>query len=138
MNCDADLVGQWYRRRDLGETFQVIGYDERSGTVEIQTFDGSLDEIDEDTWQALRLTPAEAPKDWTGPLDCLEADDAEERLQASEGYELMDPSAGPESWADLITEDGLDWDSWQQESEDVDLRLVARRAGETTGKSTHM
>jgi hypothetical protein len=122
----------------LGETFQVIGFDERSGTVEIQTFDGSLDEIDEDTWQALRLTPAEPPKDWTGTLDCLEADDAEESLQASEGYELMDPSAGPESWTDLTAEDGLDWHSWQ-ESEDVDLRLVARQAGETTvGKSTHM
>jgi hypothetical protein len=29
MNCNDDLVGQWYLRRDLGEIFQVTGYDER-------------------------------------------------------------------------------------------------------------
>jgi hypothetical protein len=138
MNCDADLVGQWYLRRDSGEIFQVTGYDERSGTIEIQFFDGSLDEIDEDSWRALRLTAAEPPKDWTGPLDNMEADDAEDCMQASEGYEYMDPDADPEGSPDLIAEDGLDWDGWQDESEGVDLRLVARRARETrVGDGSH-
>jgi hypothetical protein len=135
MNCDADLVGQWYLRRDLGEIFQVTGYDERSGTIEIQTFDGSLDEIDEDTWHALRLTPTEPPKDWTGPLDNL--DDVDDSMQASEGYEFVSPDADPEAWLDLTAEDGLDSDSWQQESQGVDLRLVARRArGTKVGKGS--
>jgi hypothetical protein len=119
MNCDADLVGQWYLRRDLREIFQVTGYDERSGTVEIQTFDGGLDEIDEETWQSLRLTPVDPPKDWTGPLDSMEAEGAEDRMQASEGYEFMDRNVDPEAWPEVTAEDGLDWESWQQESEDV-------------------
>jgi hypothetical protein len=44
-----------YLRRDLHEIFQVTGYEERSGTIEIQTFDGDLDEIEEQNWRALRL-----------------------------------------------------------------------------------
>ena len=68
-------VGQWYARRDKGETFQVIGVDEASRTVEIQAFDGDLDEIDEDTWAALPLALAAQPEDWTGPVDDVERDD---------------------------------------------------------------
>ena len=45
MNGKSNLVGQWYLRREVDEILQVIGYDERSGTIEIQTFDGDLDEI---------------------------------------------------------------------------------------------
>jgi len=47
----------------------VTGYDEASSTIEIQTFEGDLDEIDEDTWKELPLDLAEAPEDWTGPVD---------------------------------------------------------------------
>ncbi len=68
-------IGQWYARWDKGEIFQVIGYDEDSRTIEIQTFDGDLDEIDEETWSALPLAFAEQPEDWTGPVDDVERDD---------------------------------------------------------------
>jgi hypothetical protein len=68
-------VGQWYARRDKGEIFQVIGADEESRTVEIQTFDGDLDEIDADAWAALPLALAAQPEDWTGPVDDVERDD---------------------------------------------------------------
>lgn len=43
-------IGQWYVHWDKGEIFQVIGLDAHSRTIEIQTFDGDVDEIDEDTW----------------------------------------------------------------------------------------
>ena len=46
-------VGQWYRREDTRELFQVVDWETRAGAVRIQMFDGSLDEIDEDTWRAL-------------------------------------------------------------------------------------
>ena len=36
MNANPNLVGQWYLRRDLGQIFQVTGYDERWGTIEIR------------------------------------------------------------------------------------------------------
>lgn len=68
-------IGQWYAHRDKGETFQVIGLDEDSQTVEVQTFDGDLDEIDQETWSALPLAFAAQPEDWTGPVDDVERED---------------------------------------------------------------
>jgi len=68
-------IGQWYTRWDKGEIFQVTGYDEGSRTIEIQSFDGDLDEIDLDIWATMPLALAEPPEDWTGPVDDIERDD---------------------------------------------------------------
>lgn len=62
-------IGQWYRRADNGEEFVVTARDEEAGTIEVQSFDGDLDEIDESTWGILPLKLAPAPEDWTGPAD---------------------------------------------------------------------
>ncbi len=75
MGVGRARIGQWYARCDKGEIFQVIGCDEDSPTIEIQNFDGDLDEIDRDTWSALRLALAAPPEDWTGPVDDVERDD---------------------------------------------------------------
>jgi hypothetical protein len=75
MGVGRARIGQWYTRLDKGESFQVIGCDEESSTIETQAFDGDLDEIDAETWQALPLAFAEPPEDWTGPVDDVERDD---------------------------------------------------------------
>jgi len=62
-------IGQWYRHFDKGQIFQVTGLDQPSRTIEIQGFDGDLDEIDQEVWAGLPLGLAEAPEDWTGPVD---------------------------------------------------------------------
>jgi hypothetical protein len=68
-------VGHWYAHRDKGQMFQVVAFDADDGCVEIQDFDGDVDEVDMDTWFAMPLDPAEAPEDWTGPVDDIEPDD---------------------------------------------------------------
>ncbi len=68
-------VGHWYAHRDKGQMFQVVAFDADDGYVEIQDFDGDVDEVDLDTWFSMPLDPAEAPEDWTGPVDELDADD---------------------------------------------------------------
>ena len=68
-------AGDWYRRLDKGEPFQVISVDEESGSVEIQSFDGELDSIEAEEWTQLELAPAVGPEDWTGALDGIEPDD---------------------------------------------------------------
>jgi hypothetical protein len=78
MKREMISVGQWYLRPDTQETFQVVDCDDQSGTVRIQMFDGSLDEIEEDVWRALSPEPVEPPEDWTGPLDNVETDDLNE------------------------------------------------------------
>lgn len=68
-------VGQWYAQAGRGRLLQVVAYDEDAGLVELQDFDGDIDEVDLDTWRDLLLEPAEAPEDWTGPVDEVATDD---------------------------------------------------------------
>ena len=76
MPNDIDpVVGAWYQRLDGGEIFQVVAVDEEEGLVETQHFDGDLEEIDLEAWHAQNLEVAEAPEDWTGPVDDIEKDD---------------------------------------------------------------
>lgn len=61
-------IGQWFRRPS-GVTFEVVAVDEDQRTVEIQQFDGTLDEVDVENWTDLFLTEVAAPEDWSGSVD---------------------------------------------------------------------
>lgn len=97
-------IGQWYLRSDKGELFQVIARDERTGAIEIQNFDGDIDEIDGAAWPALPVRFAEPPEDWTGPVDDVEVDDlgySETDMQAADWSEPLETvRKGPEAWED--------------------------------------
>lgn len=69
------VVGQWYNHLDKGDVFQVVALDEESGWIEIQEFDGDLDEIDFEEWRQMSIESAAPPEDWTGPVDEIEPDD---------------------------------------------------------------
>lgn len=107
-------IGQWYTRWDKGEIFQVTGYDEDSKTIETQTFDGDLDEIDSLTWQNLPLGFAEPPEDWTGPMDNVEPDDmgySETDMSAADWNAPLHSLRGEEqreAWQDSTAEDERD------------------------------
>ena len=49
--------------------FEVVAVDSQDGTVELQFFDGTIDEIDLDTWPKLLIESAGAPDDWLGSVD---------------------------------------------------------------------
>jgi hypothetical protein len=73
---DVDpIIGNWYRNEETGNDFEVVALDEDAQTVEIQDFDGELEELDLDAWYELPLEAIETPEDWSGPFDELEADD---------------------------------------------------------------
>jgi hypothetical protein len=97
-------IGDWYRL-DSGSLFEVVAYDDDDGTIEIQYFDGTVEEMDVEDWEAQwedgALETAEAPEDWSGSVDVdaedsgrgADAGDAERTLQASgsvEGVDLSD------------------------------------------------
>lgn len=67
-------VDQWYEDAQ-GRTFQVVAVDEDEGVVEVQYFDGEVEELDLADWADLEAQMVAAPEDWTGPYDDLEADD---------------------------------------------------------------
>ena len=73
-------VGHWYSHRDKGSMFQVVAVDEDDGCVEIQDFDGDVDEVDLDAWFAMPIEHAEAPEDSSGPVDDVESDDQDRAL----------------------------------------------------------
>jgi Family of unknown function (DUF6763) len=72
-------VGRWYRTSS-GATFEVVAIDEDDGTVEMQYFDGTVEELDLEDWEAQRanneIEDAEAPEDWTGSVDVESEDEA--------------------------------------------------------------
>ncbi len=76
MDNDLDpIVGNWYRHRDKGQMFRVIAIDDRDETLELQHFDGDIEEASLAAWRAMDLEVSEAPEDWTGPIDDIERDD---------------------------------------------------------------
>lgn len=79
-------VGQWYRRLDTDEDFLITGYDDKSRTIELQAFNGDLDEIDAENWNTLMLALAEPPEDWTEVLDDVDVPGANTSITQIESF----------------------------------------------------
>lgn len=65
------IVGEWYRGK--GDQFEVVAADNDDGTIEIQYFDGTIEELDLEDWRAQCeegvLRSSEPPEDFTGSYD---------------------------------------------------------------------
>ena len=48
--------------------------EDQDGTIEMQHFDGTLEEIDPEEWVSARAESAEPPEDWSGSVDINEED----------------------------------------------------------------
>jgi hypothetical protein len=64
----------------------VVALDDDDGTIEIQYFDGTVEEMEVEDWEAQwddgGLEAAEAPEDWSGSVD-VEAGDEDARSSES-------------------------------------------------------
>ena len=69
------LEDQWYAYLDKGQRFYIVAIDEDSSTVEVQHFDGDLEELTLDEWRELNIQLSEQPENWDGALDVGEQDD---------------------------------------------------------------
>ena len=61
-------IGKWFRRPD-GTLLEVVAVDEGDGTIEIQLFDGTIDEIEVESWREQLLVEVSPPEDWSGSVD---------------------------------------------------------------------
>jgi hypothetical protein len=76
MSTEADpILENWYQHLDKGQKFRVVALSEDDGAVEIQYFDGDVEEIELEGWYELDVEPIEPPENWTGPVDIAEVDD---------------------------------------------------------------
>src|ERR1700759_3419835 len=101
MTAPIPGIGEWYRHTG-GDSFEVVALDEDDGTIEIQYFDGTVEEMDTEDWDSQwadrTLEKAEAPEDWTGSVDVESTDDA------ATGVDI----AGDESDLRASSLDGID------------------------------
>ena len=100
MAAPQPSIGDWYRQKEGGTLFEVVAHDDDDGTIEIQYFDGTVEEMDIEDWEAQwedgALESAEPPEDWSGSVDVeseegrrQDASDSERDLRAS-GLENID------------------------------------------------
>ncbi|HLY53162.1 MAG TPA: DUF6763 family protein [Steroidobacteraceae bacterium] len=97
-------IGDWYRLND-GQLFEVVAVDDDDGTIEIQYFDGTVEEMDVEDWEAQwddgGLEAAEAPEDFSGSVDVEPGDqdarssdslaeDRDLRLSPLDGIDLFE------------------------------------------------
>jgi hypothetical protein len=102
------IVGNWYTHRDKGALFQVVALDEDAGTIEIQEFDGGLDELDIEEWRALAVDSAAQPEDWGGPLDDVEPDEFG-YTDLADGEEAAAPlEDATTTWEQIVENDDFD------------------------------
>ncbi|HET7586477.1 MAG TPA: DUF6763 family protein [Gammaproteobacteria bacterium] len=66
-------VGDWYQTMS-GDLLEVVAADESEGTIEVQYFDGTVAELDTESWHDSILGPASPPEDWSGSLDVSRED----------------------------------------------------------------
>ncbi|WP_129782654.1 DUF6763 family protein [Peristeroidobacter soli] len=83
MTSPSPVVGDWYRRFN-GTLIEVVAVDRDDGTVEVQHFDGTLEEFDLEAWEEQDFEEAQAPEDWTGSVDVEPEDyDSEREITAT-------------------------------------------------------
>lgn len=90
MRLPHPIIGKWYKL-DSGEFFEVVAIDERDRTIEIQHYDGSIDEYDFNSWAISEISESNPPEDWSGAYDMLPEDygvDREEHVASYRGNQL--------------------------------------------------
>ncbi len=95
MSTDADPVQSgWYSPQGKGQEFRVVAVDSEKKLVEVQNFDGEINEIDFEAWYEMDIEPVEEPENWSGAYDFGEIDDL--------GTEVTDTL--PSDWSEPLRE----------------------------------
>jgi len=88
------IIDNWYFHKDKGQQFMVVAVDENKELVEIQHFDGDIEEISFSNWYDMNIEISTAPENWSGAIDVGEVDD----------YGTGVTDTKPEEWDEPIKE----------------------------------
>lgn len=102
-------IGEWFRVRG-GDLLEVVALDEDDSTIEVQHFDGTVEELDLQDWEAQRasgeIEEADAPEDWSGSVNVEGDEDAlapntglNGDQQMAGGLDGLDLFDSPDTWA---------------------------------------
>ena len=87
-------IGDWYKNT-IGDSFEVVAQDEDDDTLELQYYDGTVEELDPETWESMHPEPIEPPEDWSGSMD-IERDDYGVDLEITAPNDNINPLDGIE------------------------------------------
>ncbi len=79
-------IGSWYQELATGQLFEVVAFDDKSNTIEIQYEDGDLAEYDMESWQHLDITMAAEPNQGVNNAGGMGLGDSESEFDS---YYLM-------------------------------------------------
>jgi len=68
MNSPKIRIGDWFRTVD-GDELEIVAYDPDEGVIEVQFYDGTVEEYDLEDWVELAAKAIAPPKDWAGSYD---------------------------------------------------------------------
>ena len=92
------IADQWYWHHDKGPLFYVTAINREDRTVEVQHYDGDIEEYTFAEWRNMDIEPGEEPENWTGAVDIDERDDL--------GTEITDTRKA--DWDEPLTEHHAD------------------------------
>ena len=82
-------IGNWFRTVE-GENLEIVAYDPEEGVIEVQFYDGTVEEYDLDDWEELEAKPIAPPEDWAGSYD-VSSDDYGVDLDRPAGDAHLNP-----------------------------------------------
>ena len=54
---------------DNEQDFEVVAYEIEEGLIEVQFFDGDIEEFEHDIWYEMTLAKIPPPEDWSGAIE---------------------------------------------------------------------
>lgn len=82
-------IGEWYQDRS-NNSFEIVAFDSVRGLIEIQFFDGTIEELDLESWHEEMFIVIAPPEDWSGSLD-IEKQDYGVDLEESRVFTWANP-----------------------------------------------
>lgn len=89
MNSPIIHIGDWYKTVD-GDELEIVAYDPDEGVIEVQFYDGTVEEYELEDWTELNAKPIAPPEDWAGSYD-LTRDDYGVDLGSPAGDNHLNP-----------------------------------------------
>lgn len=99
------IEGSWYCHLDKGQPFFVVAVDESARTIEVQHFDGDIEEFDFATWYQSDLEVCEEPENWSGPFDIDNVDDLGTEVTDTRASDWNEPLSEYETKKDTTSEE---------------------------------
>lgn len=84
-------VGQWYAHLDKGQRFFVTAISDDGDAIEIQHFDGDIDELSREEWTQMQIEESVQPENWAGAMDISNRDDLGTDITDTAGTDWTEP-----------------------------------------------